>query len=259
MSEPLGKFCWYQLMTTDTAAAAAFYTKVFGWTAEDAGQANASYTLFKVGGQGIGGMMEMPEAPRTAGARTAWWGYIWVPDLDAAVGQITAAGGTLHHAPEDIPGIGRFAVVADPQGAMFILFRHFGDQEGPPLTPATPGHVGWHELHASDREAAFDFYSSLFGWTKAEAFDMGGPVGIYQLFVTGQGDQFGGMMNKIGAAIPPHWLYYITVEDVDAAVARITGGGGQILNGPQEVPGGSWVAQALDPQGGMFAFSGPKH
>jgi predicted enzyme related to lactoylglutathione lyase len=256
MSEPHGKFCWYELMTTDTEAAGAFYRKVVGWNLQDSGHPSMSYTLLNVGDHGIGGMMELPEEACKAGARPGWMGYIWVRDLEAAVDGVVAAGGKLHKAPADIPTVGRFAVVADPQGANFILFHHFGDQEAPPVAPGTLGYAGWHELHAGEHDSALSFYAGQFGWTKGEAHDMGGPVGIYQLFNI-DGVQSGGMMNKMAVFPHPFWLYYFNVDDIDAAAARVTGAGGQVLMGPHEVPGGSWILQALDPQGGMFALVKP--
>jgi predicted enzyme related to lactoylglutathione lyase len=258
MSESHGKFCWYELMTTDPIAAGAFYTRVTGWNMEDSGHPDMAYFLFKVGGQGVGGMMALPEEARMAGARPGWLGYILVHDVDAAVAKLQEAGGAVRRPAADIPQVGRFAVVADPQGATFVLFRNIGDQDASPPPAATPGRIGWHELHASEREGAFNFYASQFGWTKADALDMGGPVGIYQIFAINDVPA-GGMMNKMEGLPVPFWLFYINVDNINAAVTRVTEAGGQILNGPHEVPGGSWIVQGLDPQGAMFALVGPNN
>jgi predicted enzyme related to lactoylglutathione lyase len=257
MSEPHGKFCWYELMTTDTEAAGKFYSHVVGWNLFEPGGPHAGYTLLRVGDQGIGGMMKLPDEACAAGARPGWMGYIWVPEVEAALAKVIAAGGAVHKEPADIPQIGRFAVVSDPQGANFILFRHSDDREAPPFAPGTPGYVGWHELHAGERDSALAFYAGQFGWTRGEAHDMGGPVGVYQLFEIG-GIQSGGMMNKMEVFPHPFWLYYFNVDDIDAAAARVTSAGGQVVMGPHEVPGGAWILQAIDPQGGMFALMGPK-
>jgi predicted enzyme related to lactoylglutathione lyase len=257
MSEPHGKFCWYELMTTDIEAAGSFYKSILGWNLEDSGHPSLSYTLFKVGDHGIGGMMVLPEEACKSGARPGWMGYIWVRDLEVAVASVMAAGGVVHRPPDDIPNVGRFAVVADPHGAIFVLFRNFDDQEAPYVAPGTPGYTGWHELHAGELESAFAFYNSQFGWTKGERFEMGGEVGAYQLFSTGS-DQMGGMMKKMPDFPAPFWLYYFNVDDIDAATARVTQAGGKALMGPHQVPGGSWILQGLDPQGAMFALVGPK-
>jgi uncharacterized protein len=79
------------------------------------------------------------------------------------------------------PNVGRFAVVADPGGAVFLLFKPNTEQEPKPVAPMTPGHVGWHELYAGDLDREFAFYSRLFGWTKDRAIDMG-AMGTYQTF-----------------------------------------------------------------------------
>ena len=115
-----------------------------------------------------------------------------------------------------------------------------------------PGHVGWRELHAGDGPSAFDFYSGLFGWTKGEAMDRG-AMGIYQTFKTA-GEQGGGMMTKMPQSPSPFWLYYFNVDAIDAASTRAKDAGGQIINGPMQVPGERWIVQCLDPQGAMFAL-----
>jgi predicted enzyme related to lactoylglutathione lyase len=145
--------------------------------------------------------------------------------------------------------------VADPQGAMFVLFQPANPDSAPtPPTPGTPGHVGWHELHAAEWQPAFTFYSARFGWTDDGAVDMG-PMGTYQLFAI-DGRQSGGMMTKMDAFPAPVWIYYFTVAGIEAAAMRVKAAGGQVLNGPHQVPGGSWIAQCLDPQGAMFAIVG---
>ncbi|WP_036302208.1 VOC family protein [Methylobacterium sp. 77] len=256
-----GRFIWYELMTTDLAAAREFYSHVTGWSIADSGMPGIEYSLASSGAAPVGGMMTLPDEVRAMGARPSWMGYIAVADVDAASAQVREGGGTIHRAPDDIPGIGRFCVAADPQGAVFVLFR--GDGTPPPApTPGTPGHFGWHELHARDWEAAFAFYASLFGWVKTDAVDMG-PMGTYQLFgVTGpdggcDGVHTGGMMTN--TQVPaPFWLYYVNVGDIDAAGPRVTARGGQIIAGPHQVPGGAWILHALDPQGAMFALVGPR-
>jgi uncharacterized protein len=256
MSNTHGTFVWYDVMTSDTKAAESFYHSVIGWDAKDSGMADRSYTLLSMGPTIVGGLMPIPKDASKAGVGPAWMGYIGVDDVDVYAKRVKAAGGAIHRDPEDIPGVGRFAVVGDPHGAGFMLFRGSSDQAVTPAPAGTPGHVGWRELHAGDREGAFAFYSDLFGWTKGEAVDMG-PMGVYQTFAI-HGAQAGGMMTKTPQTPAPFWLYYFNVEAVDSAVARVKDGGGQILFGPQQVPGGSWIVQCLDPQGAMFAVVGSK-
>jgi uncharacterized protein len=249
-----GKFVWYDVMTSDCKAAQTFYQNVIGWTGKDAGMADRPYTLFSTGPAMVAGMMPIPEEAVAHGARPCWTGYIGVDDVDDCTARIRTAGGAVQRVPEEIPGIGRFAVVADPHGAVFIIFKGTSE-EAPPSQPAgTLGHVGWHELQAGNLDAAFAFYSGLFGWTKAAAMDMG-PLGTYQLFAVG-GTPVGGMMTKLPEAPRPFWLYYFNVDAVDAAMNRVKAGGGQVIHGPTQVPGGSWITQCVDPQNAMFALVG---
>lgn len=248
------KFIWYELMTSDTEAAQKFYGEVVGWGAQDAG-GGMNYTLFTTGGQPVAGLMAIPENACEAGSKPGWIGYVAADDVDAMAERIKAEGGGVARAPEDIPGVGRFAVVTDPQGAFFCIMRGIG--EAPPIPPhGTPGHAGWRELHAGDREQAVAFYTKLFGWSLPDKVDMG-PMGTYQIFMSDEA-QGGGMMTKMPQSPQPFWLYYFNVGDIDAAVARIGKAGGQVMNGPMEVPGGDWIAQGFDPQGAMFAVVGKK-
>jgi predicted enzyme related to lactoylglutathione lyase len=246
------RFVWYELMTADAADAAAFYENVVGWTSRDAGMEGQPYTLMLVGEAQVAGVMNTPKELQAIGAKPTWSGYIGVDDVDAMAARVLQAEGKILRPGTDIPDIGRFAVVADPQGSSFLLFKPSRDE--PPLRPApgSPGTVGWHELHAVEWKGAFEFYSTLFGWTKGEAIDMG-PMGVYQLFEI-DGVPSGGMMTKPPEAPAPGWRYYINVDRIRAAAARVAQFGGQVVMGPHQVPGGSWIVQGVDPQGAEFAL-----
>ena len=256
MPESQGRFVWYELMTTDTGAAKAFYGKVVGWGTQDMPMPDMTYTMFLAGETPMGGLMDLPEASRKMGVPPNWMGYVAVNDVDASAAQAKRLGGTVNVPPTDIPDVGRFSVISDPQGSVLALFKALTAAPDQPPAPGTPGRVGWHELLAVDRETAFAFYSELFGWQKSDAIDMG-PMGTYQLFSTG-GQVIGGMFNKPPAIPAPFWLYYVNVGDIDAATDRVKAGGGQILNGPMEVPGGDWIIQGMDPQHAMFALVGKR-
>ena len=247
-------FVWYELMTSDLDAAEKFYADVVGWTMKDPGMPGMRYMLAHAGEARVAGLMSIPPDARGAGARPGWIGYVGVDDVDAYAKQVKDKGGTIHRQPADIPSVGRFAIVADPQGVMFALFKG-ASQMRPPAEAGTPGHAGWHELHALDGEKAFNFYSGMFGWTKAEAMPMG-DMGVYQLVAMG-GAPAGAMMTKMAQSPQPFWLYYFNVPEITAAQARVKAGGGQVTNGPMQVPGGSWILQAVDPQGAMFALVAP--
>ena len=242
-------------MTPDAKAAESFYSSAVGWKATDSGVPGMSYTLLLAGGTPRAGLMALPKEACDAGAKPGWVGYIGVDDVDSCVARVAKAGGATHVPPTDIPQVGRFAMLADPQGAVFCLFKPNTD-----MTPAAdemqPGSIGWHELMAADGEKAFAFYSGLFGWSRAEAIDLG-PMGRYQLFTAG-GDPIGGMMTKPPEIPEPFWSYYFRVDSIGAALERLKAAGARVINGPMEVPGGSWIVQAVDPQGAAFSLVGAK-
>jgi predicted enzyme related to lactoylglutathione lyase len=253
MGAARGKFIWYDVMTSDTKIATAFYSDVIGWDAQEhAMPDNRSYTVFSKGPAMVAGLMAIPDGVCAEDARPCWSGYIASDDVDADAAHVAAASGTIRRMPEDIPNIGRFAVASDPGGAVFLLFKPNSTEEPKPVAPMTPGHIGWHELYAGDLDREFAFYSRLFGWTKDRAIDMA-EMGTYQTFATG-GEPCGGMM-KGGAQVPtPMWNYYIAVDSVAKAAERAQARGALVLNGPMEVPGGAWIVQARDPQGAAFAM-----
>jgi uncharacterized protein len=247
-------FFWYDLATSDVDAARKFYCDVVGWSYQDASQGGQTYGLFKVGEAGVAGLMPYPDGMRPP--FPVWTGYIGVADVDATANRVKEAGGTVHRGPTEVPGVIRFAVVADPQGAVFIIAKGLEAQPTPKLPVGTPGTIGWRELFAADWEKGFAFYEKLFGWTKAEAHHMG-EMGTYQLFAAGA-EPIGGMMNKPPQMPQSWWNYYINVEAIDAARERVEKGGGSVMMGPMEVPGGQWVLQAKDPQGGHFSLVASK-
>ena len=247
-------FFWYDLATSDVDAARKFYCDVVGWSYQDASQGGQTYGLFKMGEAGVAGLMPYPDGMRPP--FPVWTGYIGVADVDATANRVKEASGTVHRGPTEVPGVIRFAVVADPQCAVFIIAKGLAAQPMPELPVGTPGTIGWRELFAADWEKGFAFYEKLFGWTKAEAHHMG-EMGTYQLFAAGA-EPIGGMMNKPAQMPQSWWNYYINVEAIDAARERVEKGGGSVMMGPMEVPGGQWVLQAKDPQGGHFSLVASK-
>lgn len=257
MSEFHGRFIWYELITTDPAGAKAFYGDVVGWTSQAMPMPGGDYTVLQADGNGVGGVMEIPPDAKAAGTPPNWTGYIAVDDTDAAADKVKSLGGSVMRPATDIPGVGRFAVVADPTGAVFAIMTPIPmDPPRPQVPRGTLGHCGWHELYAGDLEKAVAFYEQMFGWKRDDAMDMG-PMGKYQLF-SNQDGQIGGMMTKPADVPMPAWGYYFQVGDIEGAKARVEAGGGKVLNGPMEVPGGDWIVQAQDPQGAMFAVVGKK-
>jgi uncharacterized protein len=253
MAESHGRFVWYELTTTDTAATRAFYTEVVGWGARNASMAGLPYTVFTAWDDPVSGMMELPKAARNRGERPMWIGYVYVDDVDAVADRVKRLGGAVHLPPQDVMHISRFSVVSDPQMAIFALFKWQSAGQARSVNRLSLGCVGWHELLAADYEKAWDFYSELFGWQKARTNVS--SVGPYQQFSIA-GETIGGMMTKPPTVPTSCWLYYFNVGDIDAAIKRVTAAGGQLLGGPMEVPDANWIAQCADPQGAIFALAG---
>ena len=252
----LGRPVWYELMTTDTAAAGTFYRNVVGWTTAPFEQSPMPYTVFNRGDNaGVAGMMARPDDMHMP---PFWAMYVAVPDLDEAVGRIKGLGGGECSPVIDVPSVGRMQMMQDPQGAAFYIMQPAPAQDERPEGPAEIGNASWHELMTTDAPATMTFYHEIFGWQPGDALDMG-PAGKYQMFNRPHG-MIGGMMTKPPqmANVPPNWQIYFRVPDVHAAAERIKANGGQILNGPMEVPGGDWVVNAMDPQGAAFGLHAKK-
>jgi uncharacterized protein len=251
-------FVWYEFHTFDAGKAEPFYRGVLGWGAHEAGMPDRRYILVTVGEIAIGGILEKPANSFTDGAKPGWIGYIGVDSVDEYSNRVRQAGGFVHRAAESIPDVGRFAVVADPQGAIFVLFQPLDGRQQPERPAAgSAGSPAWHDLAASDWQSDFAFYAGLFGWTKSDVLDMG-PNGVYQIFAAGSGP-IGGMMTRMNPAQSPGWLFYFNVEEIQAAITRVKEHGGSVVHGPSVVPGGQQIAHCLDPQGAMFGIVGPKN
>ena len=254
-------FIWYELVTCDTEKAVTFYKKVVGWEFRDSGMPGIRYMIFGKDGKDVGGLMTwagagVPDLP------AQWVGHIHTAKLDEELLAVQTDGGTIVKPAHDIPGVGRFAVVLDPQDVKYLLFEPRSPETPARLEQMAVGNVGWHELLTDDQAAAFDYYSRHYGWQKDYAHDMG-AMGIYQTFRIDQPRFSGGMMNRTGPGmpegIPPHWQFYFTVDDIEAAQRRVVEAGGTIVMPPMDVPGGSRILQAIDDQDGHFALTqGPK-
>ena len=251
-------FVWYELMTNDLDKAIEFYKAVVGWDMRDSGMPGMRYMLFGKSGKDVGGIMSWSSMGTKKPPK--WVGHIHTADVDAETAAVVADGGTEFRPPTDIPGVGRFSVLGDPQGAEYLLFQPNQNEVPPRLGAMEVGAVGWRELATTDWQKSWDFYSKHYGWTKLDAVEMG-PMGTYQMFMVD--DTFaGGMMNipdeRAGKMPGPAWLFYFTVDDIQAAAQRVRDNGGNVTHGPAQVPGGSWIMQGVDSQGGAFALTAAK-
>lgn len=119
-----GAFSWSELMTSDPQAALAFYRQLFGWTVDVMPMPQGDYHVVKAGDTAVGGIMKMPPEAAAGGMPPCWGVYVTVDDVDACAARVGALGGKVLHPPTDIPGVGRFAVIADPQGAWINVIKY---------------------------------------------------------------------------------------------------------------------------------------
>ena len=248
-----GRFAWYELLTTDVAAAKTFYHDVVGWDARDASTPQMNYSLLTISDAPVAGVMELPEEGRRMGATPRWIGYVAVDDIDTTADRLKRLGGRVFVPPTD-SNIGRVSIVADPQAATLALVAGLKPKRSSAAAHA-PGQVGWHELLAADASKAFDFYGELFGWRKAQPETEHNPQSSYQLFAAGD-VKMGGIITKLARVPVPFWLYYFNVADVGLAAQRVRARGGKVAQGPIEFADGGWIVRCIDPQGAMFALQG---
>jgi len=249
MTDVRGQILWYELLTTNMKAAEDFYTKVVGWTTASFEGSPEPYDMFMRNGQApVGGVMTIPDGMNFP---PHWEMYVGVPKLEDAVAHIERLGGSVLGPPVDVPTIGRMRTMMDPQKVLFAIYEPASPQ--PPEAERQLGEVSWHELYTTDAEAAMTFYKEVFGWRPTADMDMG-AMGKYQLF--GRTMDLGGMMKKPAelAQVPNNWGLYFRVPDVDAGGERVKAHGGQVKNGPMDVPGGGRIVNCMDPQGAAFSL-----
>lgn len=246
-----GRVVWHELMTTDPDAAIRFYSQVVGWGVEQF-PGMPEYRMWTRGGKQYGGVIRQSEEDRRRGAAPHWLGYVAVADIDATIRQAEGLGARVRVAAQSVPGVGRYAILADPQGITFALYTP--ETTRPASDQAEIGDFSWHELAAPDPNGAWSFYQALFGWEKSAAMDMGRD-GTYQMFRRGGGKSDIGAVYKRPADMPgvAAWLTYVRVPSADSAAETVARLGGRVLNGPMDIPDGGRIATCVDPQGAAFA------
>jgi predicted enzyme related to lactoylglutathione lyase len=243
-----GQFVWYELTTPDIDAALKFYPRFTGWGTQ---RFDKDYVMWTSGGVPIAGIFHLGDEMRERGVPPNWMPYVETNSVDATANQAKSLGGQVIAGPQEIPGTGRFAVIQDPQGAVFGIYKSARPSNAWDGTPVV-GRFSWHELMTTDHVKAAEFYRALFGWEKNGEMDMGGG-NMYRLFGKGQ-QMYGGMFDRLPemAEMHPFWLCYINVRDVGKAVAIATKAGAMVIRPQMDIPGGS-IAILGDPQGAGFA------
>lgn len=254
----MSSFIWYELMTSDPDAASAFYGAVIGWKVPPPAPGGQDYRMLVRGdGGNAGGMMKILPDMAAAGCRPAWMPYLHVADVAAAAAAIGAAGGQVLVPPTRIPQ-GTFAMLNDPQGVPIYIM----DPVPPPgmedyrsdvfARDGAAQRVAWNELASPDLAGSKAFYAGQFGFEFNETMNMG-EMGDY-CFIDQDGERQGAMMQRADERQPAMWLPYFRVGVLEPARAAIEAGGGTVLMGPHEVPGGEWIVVAMDPQGAGFGL-----
>lgn len=269
MASDRGAFIWYELMTTDRESAADFYREVVGWTFAQESTAppgGPDYRMIlRADGGRAGGVLTLTDAMCEAGAAPGWLGYVHHPDVDRAVARIVEAGGSVHVAPHDMEGVGRIALVQDPQGAAIYVMRPAPPPGPPPGQPdaksdvfddARAQHVRWNELQTREPQAAAALYGEVFGWEQKETMPMG-EMGTYRFLHRGDA-MIGAIMPHLPAAPRTGWTFYLGVDDIDRAARAVTDRGGRHLDEITEIPGGEFALQCMDPQGAIVGLVGPR-
>lgn len=246
---PHGTFSWADINTSDQAAGKAFYQGLFGWEAEDlpTGREGVTYTMFYQEGKTVAGLGPMDPEEVAQGMPPRWNNYVTVNDIEATAAQVSDLGGTLLMEPFDVLDSGRMAAVLDPTGAVFMLWEarnHIGAE-----LVNCPGAMTWNELATRDVSAAQAFYEGLFGWE----FEVDGND--YHSF-RNNGRWNGGMMQMTEewSDLPPHWMVYFSVADIDDAVAKVGALGGRVHVPVTEIEGTGRFAVVADPQGAVFTI-----
>lgn len=263
MTNSVGSFIWYELMTDDADGAAAFYGAVVGWTIEapSSDTGGVDYRMIRRDDGGMaGGLLVLGEDMKANGARPCWMPYIYTPDVDAEVSAIEAEGGQLLAPAFDLPA-GRIAMVSDPQGVPIYLMNPRPPADQPDaksdvFDERAVQHVRWNELASPDAEASMRFYAQHFGFEFKDKMPMG-AMGDY-CFISHHGKTLGAVMPRQNEQQPTRWIFYFGVPSATAARTAIEANGGTVLMGPMEVPGGEWVVLAMDPQGAVFGVVGSK-
>jgi predicted enzyme related to lactoylglutathione lyase len=248
-----GTFCWPELATTDQKSAVSFYRSLFGWEVnEQPIGPTETYSIFQIRGKDVGAAYTMRAEERQHGAPPHWNAYVTVANADETANRAKALRAIVLAPPFDVMDSGRMAILQDPTGAVFQIWQpknHIGAK-----LLREPGALTWTELATRDPEAAKTFYTSLFGWK--EKTSTGGGM-TYTEFSIGDAP-FAGMMEMnaqmVSMNVPPNWLTYFEVADVDATANKAAALGAKLAVPPMDIPNTGRFSVIQDPHGAVFAI-----
>ncbi len=252
---PLGAPCWFELATSDPAAAKHFYTELFGWSVQDNPMGpNEVYTIYRLDGRDVGASYTLQPEMIQQGIPPNWGVYFATPDVEATAAKVAELGGTVVMKPFDVMENGRMALIQDPGHATFSLWQA-NAHKGVGVFNENNA-VCWAELATWDTAKARDFYTGLFGWQTKGAASMATYI-EYSV----AGTPYGGLlpMDENWGKMPSFWAIYFKVADCDAAAAKVTALGGSARMPPFDAPGVGRIAAMVDPQGASFYLITLKH
>jgi len=247
----VGTFGWVDYAAKDLDSAKRFYGQLFGWSLDE-GDATASgdpYVMARLESKDVGGMMKLTEEQAQMGVPSHWNSYVVVEDVDAAAARVSDLGGQVYVPPMDLPQAGRIAIVADPTGAMFNLWKPSETVGG--VLVNEPNTFCWNELYTNELDAAESFYTALFGW-KSKRATSSDDTPLVELY---NGDRPAATMMQIQpdwGEMPSVWGVYFAVADCEQAISRAKDLGGTVALEPRDIPPGRF-AVVQDPQGGSFS------
>lgn len=244
-----GKFVWFDHVSNDSRKAQKFYNEVLGWKVEPHKSEGETYEMIQAGDTAIGGY-----TPPSNGDKAHWVAYIAVDDVDKATKAATANGAKVTQKPSDIPNVGRWARIEDPQGAEISFFKSASGADDADAKNIPTGRFFWNELHTTDPDKAITFYEKVVGYTH-KSMDMG-QGGAYHVIGSGGVDR-GGVTHWLEPGVKPHWLPYVHVDDADATVERAKKAGGKVLFGPENIPNVGRFGVLQDPTGAVLAVMKP--
>ncbi|HEX8905102.1 MAG TPA: VOC family protein, partial [Longimicrobiaceae bacterium] len=245
-----GTFCWLELHAHDASAARRFYSDLFGWTTRDTpigpGE-NDVYTIYQLDGRDAAASTAMMPEQKAGGMPSSWLAYIAVENADQSAARAGELGGTVLMGPFDAMELGRMAIIQDPAGAVFAIWRaksHPGLGVRDELRA-----LGWSELATNDAAKAKEFYGGVFGW-EGDTQNMGMEYTVFR----GPTGMVAGMyeITPEMAGMHPSWLPYFVVDDAEASVEKARSLGATILKEPADIPGVGRFALLQDPQGAFF-------
>jgi predicted enzyme related to lactoylglutathione lyase len=241
----VGRVVWHELVSTDVEKAKSFYTELLGWEINVWKPGEFDYQMIHANGQDHGGFFPLEES----GVPSHWIAHVQVEDVDETIARAEKLGGKVHMGPIDVPEVGRFAAIGDPQGG--VISAYAPETQG----PQAEGTFLWDEFMTDDVEGAKRFYTEVFGWTTK---DMDMENGIYTIFQRGGEAQTAGLMERPpDVNAPPHWVTYLATDDVDGTVAKAEKLGGKTYAGPFDVPTIGRIAVLADPTGAVFGLFKP--